>query len=201
MRGLTKMRRSRISLACALVGAAMVTAAFGACSASATELCKVTSTSTCPSGSVYPKESAFKGIGVAEFAGKKCDLEIAFQTTALSGTPLPAEITAFPFSNCPTGVTITAVNLHWSLLIEASGPPNGFGKIFQLGTTNPVELKVVGLGPSACIYELPSFTPSIIGGATIFTTMTAQLVGSGCSPTTPTFTFKIPLMPAFYVTS
>jgi hypothetical protein len=47
------MRGLRLGLACAAVSAAMVTAAFGAGSASAaTQLCKV-STSPCPAASVY----------------------------------------------------------------------------------------------------------------------------------------------------
>ena len=196
------MRGMRSGLAMAVV-AAVAMMAFGAGSASATvKLCKV-SAMTCPAGSIYPSGSQFKAVGNAEFASKKCELEMAFQTTAVSGTQLPAEITAFPFSNCPSGVSITGLNLNlfWSFLIGSSGAPNGFGEIFQHGSTNPVELKVVGLGSTACIYELPHFEPDINGGSWIFTSMTAHLhSGTGC-PTAPVFGFEIEPVPAFYVTA
>jgi hypothetical protein len=193
------MRPRARHLAIITAAVALAAMAFGAGSASATvKLCKV-NMATCPAGSIYPSGSQFKAVGSAEFAGKTCELEMAFQTTAVSGAPIPAEITAFPFTHCPSGFSITPKKLHWTFQISGSSVPDGFGKIFQLGTVNPVELEVVGLGSSACLYELPSFTPTINGGGSIFTSMTADLIGSGC-PATAAFTFKIVPVPTFYIT-
>jgi hypothetical protein len=117
---------------CLVVGLALTVAALvGVASASATVLCKE-NTTTCSTGSIYPKETAIEATGLSfkiknSLATINCSSSsMAGKTTGEKGAPLSAEITSLSVSKCSTCTGgAEARNLPYKAGLERSEAGDG----------------------------------------------------------------------------
>jgi hypothetical protein len=159
------MRGLKLFLACAVVGAAMVTAAFGAGSASAanTVICK-TNTPTCGLHA-YPNSQVFEVVGKAEFKGTSsfsCGFAYKYELEINSLPVVLAEVQSWNFSGCTPGHSVGPVGLPgWPMKLKTVTVPNGTGEMFP---TNSKPFEIDG-----CVYQAATIPLTIEGGGWITT--------------------------------
>jgi hypothetical protein len=197
------MRGLKTWLACAVVGAVMVSVAAGAGSASAaTELSK--GVLPCAAG-YYSSNSGFttnRELALNPITG--CEFIYEWETLSALASPLPAEITGTSISHCGTGYTVTAVSLPWKyqLAVTASGP-EGVGKI--TGTKLSPGFKVSGHGESNCFYEATTIPQWIqergfVDSSMVTLTNVPMSGSSGCI-TSVELSMSGPTSPEYWISS
>jgi hypothetical protein len=127
------MRGLKLFLACAVVSAAMMTAAFGAGSAAAanTTICK-TNTPSCGIHA-YPNHEVFEVVGTANFKGSSsfsCGFAYTFEIGTNSLPVVLAEVQSWNFSGCTLGHSVAPVGLPgWPMNLKTVTVPNGTGEM------------------------------------------------------------------------
>jgi hypothetical protein len=157
------MRAARLGLT---AFAAMVVAlvASGSAVAANTKLCRDNSGVSCLAP--YATGTVFTGTGMAHNVGPAtCNSTFKFELGPSGTGAQPSEMTAFGFSLCTNGCTVSAVSLPWKMPIEVSASPNGVGRIRPVAFGGNPGLMISGCQGN-CVYTAPEIEEQITGGTT-----------------------------------
>lgn len=172
--------RSLKVLGLAVCASVLALAVLGACSASATSLCKKNE-SPCSAGNTYSIGTSLKtklaagtkttfGAGIIE---EDCEESEILGETTNSGTPLLGRVTAVLFSFCSCERAV-AVHLPWQLKIEAIGGGDGTLTATSGGNGNPgFEVECSGV---KCVYETPKVSSAFNPGSPALWEVNSKMV-------------------------